>query len=106
MRVRGEGEATDFGAAAGGARVSGRSADAAFGALVGGSGESLYSAETRSSASLILRLTNLDGDVIWAHSQDSTGGKVKGAIADAAERAVKQLLRDVERVALKPPAQK
>ena len=102
MRVRGEGEATDFGAAAGGAsanRISGR---AAFGAIAGGSGESLYSAETRESASVVLRLVDQEGTIVWAYSQDSPGGKVKGAIADAIERAVKQLLREVERATAKP----
>jgi hypothetical protein len=104
MRVRGEGEATDFGAAAGGASATRSSGRAAFGAIAGGSGESLYSAETRASASVVLRLVDPEGTVVSAYSQDSPGGKVKGAIADAIERAVKQLLREVEKAAAKPAA--
>jgi hypothetical protein len=45
-----------------------------------------------------------EGTVVWAYSQDSPGGKVKGAIADAIERAVKQLLREVEKATAKPAA--
>lgn len=104
LKVRGEGEATDFGAAAGGASVGRTSGRAAFGAIAGGSGESLYSAETRASASVVLRLVDQEGTIIWAYSQNSAGGKVKGAIADAMERAVKQLLREVERAMTKPTA--
>jgi hypothetical protein len=96
-RVRAESEATDFGVAAGGARVTGRSGSAGFGAAVGGSGESLLSAETGSRASVTLRLVGLDGDVLWAYTQDSPGGKTRGAISDAVERAVKQLQRDMAR---------
>jgi hypothetical protein len=102
MRVRGEGEATDFGAAAGGASATRNSGRAAFGASAGGSGEALYSAETRANASVVLRLVDQEGTVVWAYSQDSPGGKVKGAIADAIERAVKQLLREVDKATAKP----
>jgi hypothetical protein len=96
-RVRAESETTDFGVAAGGARVSGRSGSAGIGAAVGGSGESLLSAETGSRASVTLRLVDLDGDVLWAYTQDSPGGKTRGAVSDAVERAVKQLQRDMAR---------
>ena len=90
-RIRGEGEATDFGAAAGGASVSRNSGSAGFGAVVGGSGEALFSAETASRASVTLRLVNSDGDVIWAYTQDSAGGKTKGAVVDAVEKGIRQL---------------
>lgn len=101
-RVRAEGEAADFGAAAGAASVSRSGGSAGFGAIRGGSGESLYSAETRSTASVVLRLVDSEGTVIWACTQDSAGGKTKGAVPDAVDRAVRQLLRDLER-SLKPP---
>jgi hypothetical protein len=96
-RVRAEGEATDFGVAAGGARVSGRSASAGFGSALGGSGESLLSAETGSRASVTVRLVDASGDVLWAYTQDSPGGKTKGAVSDAVDRAIKQLQREIVR---------
>ncbi|MBS1829351.1 MAG: hypothetical protein JST93_28870 [Acidobacteria bacterium] len=96
-RSRGEGESTDFGVAAGGASVAGSTARAGFGAATGGASESLYSSETSSSASVILRLVHADGGVIWATTQDSNGGKLKGAVPDAIDRAIKQLMRDVDK---------
>lgn len=96
-RVRGEGESTGFGAVVGG--VSATRANA-VGAIAGASGladEQLYSAETGTTASVTLRLVTADGDVLWAYTQDSSGGKTKGAIADAIERAVKQLTRELNR---------
>ena len=101
-RVRGEGEAADFGVAGGGVSGSRSSVSAGFGAIVGGSGEALYSAETATRASVTLRLVNADGDVLWAHTQDSSGGKTKGAIADAVDRAIRQLSRDLARPASSP----
>jgi hypothetical protein len=98
-RARSEGEAADFGAAAGGASVSRSGGAAGFGAIIGGSSEALASSETTAHASVTLRLVDSDGDVIWAHTQDSQGGKTKGAIADAVERAIRQLGRDVGRSA-------
>jgi hypothetical protein len=98
-RARREGEAADFGVAAGGASVSRSGGSGGFGAMLGGSGEVLASAETTTHASVTLRLVNRDGDVIWAHTQDSAGGKTKGAIADAVERAMRQLGRELGRIA-------
>ncbi|MFN0168655.1 MAG: hypothetical protein ACKV22_19700 [Bryobacteraceae bacterium] len=96
-RTRAEGESANFGVAGGGASANRNSGSAGFGAVVGGSEESLYSSETRSRASVALRLVDQDGDVLWAYTQDSTGGKTKGAIADAVERTVRQLLRAMDR---------
>jgi len=96
-RVRAEGEAADFGVAAGGASGSRHSVTAGFGAAVGGSGESLLSAETGARASVTIRLVDADGDVLWAYTQDSPGGKTKGAVSDAVDRAIKQLQREIAR---------
>jgi hypothetical protein len=96
-RVRAEGEAAGFGVAHGHAQADRSSGTAGFGSAHGGSSESLYSAETRTTASVTLRLVDPDGTVIWAYTQDSVGGKTKGAVPDAVERAVKQLVRDIER---------
>lgn len=102
-RVRGEGESTNFGVAAGGASASRNSASGGFGAAVGGSGETLYSSENRSQATVTLRLVDAEGDIVWAHTQDSPEGKTKSALVDAVERAVRQLMKEVER-AEKPPS--
>lgn len=66
------------------------------GGVVGGS-ERLSSSETRTEASVTLRINSRDGEILWAHSQDSSGGKAKSAVPDAVERAVRQLAREVER---------
>jgi hypothetical protein len=104
-RVRAEGEATGFGVAGGGASVTGSSGSAGFGAARGDSGESLYSSETRATASVTLRLVDQEGTIIWAYTQDSPGGKTKSAVSDAIERAVRQLVRDIERSQHKPEAE-
>jgi hypothetical protein len=62
----------------------------------------LFSAETGTKASVTLRLVDQEGEVIWAYTQDSAGGKNKGAVADAVERAMKQLQRDASRSEDKP----
>lgn len=96
-RTRAEGEGVGFGRAAGAARADRSSAAAAVGAVSGSNSEGLYSSETRFQAAVVLRITNRAGDVIWAHTQDSQGGKVRGAVTDAIERAVRQLARDLDR---------
>lgn len=60
-------------------------------------GERLYSTDQKKHATVTLRLVDKDGEILWASSQESTGGKTKGAIADAADRAVRKFLRDIER---------
>ncbi len=59
--------------------------------------ESLSSSEIRQQAVVTLRVVDREGDILWATSQESAGGKTKGAIALAAERAVRRLLRDIEK---------
>jgi len=54
--------------------------------------------ETVNDAKLSIRLVNPDGDVIWTSTQESKGAKYKGASADVADKCVKQLLRDVEKL--------
>lgn len=70
---------------------------AGLGAVAGGSSERLFSIETLSRASVTLRLTNREGDIIWAYTQDSAGGKTKGAVSDAVDRAIRQLGRELGR---------
>lgn len=54
--------------------------------------------ETVNVAKLSIRLVDPDGDVIWTTTQESKGAKYKGASADVADRCVKQLVRDVEKL--------
>jgi len=92
-RSRSEGDGTRFGE---GARVSdtfGRIAAS----VTGASDERLASSESQEYASVALRLVDEDGEVLWAYSVDSSGGKTKAAVSDAVDQAIKQLLRDIER---------
>ena len=66
-------------------------------AAAGIGGERLYSADQKKQATVTLRLVDKDGEILWAASLESSGGKTKGAIGDAAERAVRKFLRDLER---------
>ncbi|MBZ5648058.1 MAG: hypothetical protein LAN37_12630 [Acidobacteriia bacterium] len=56
------------------------------------------STETINDARLALRLVDRDGDVIWTASQESKNAKYKSSSADVAERIVKQLLRDLDKL--------
>jgi hypothetical protein len=63
-----------------------------------GIADSTHSTETINDAHLAVRLVDEDsGDVIWATTQESSGAKYKSAIADAADKVVKKLLRDLEK---------
>jgi hypothetical protein len=64
--------------------------------------DSSANTETIHEAKVTVRLVNPDGDVIWTSTQESKGGKYKGATGDAADRCVKQLVRDVERLRSAP----
>jgi len=66
--------------------------------------DSQASVETINDARVAVRLVSSDGDVVWSTTQESKGGKYKGAMADAADKIVKQLLRDLEK--LSHPASK
>ncbi len=54
--------------------------------------------ETVNDAKLSIRLVTPDGDVLWTSTQESKGAKYKGSSADVADKCVKQLLRDVEKL--------
>ncbi len=66
--------------------------------------DSSTSIETINDARIAVRLVDNDGDVIWATTQESKGAKYKGASADVADKVVKQLLRDVEKLEKKTDA--
>ncbi len=62
-----------------------------------GEQESLRTAERKHEATAAVRLVSVEGDVIWATTQESQGAKFKGAAADVAEKVIRQLLADLER---------
>lgn len=98
---RSESEGIGFGRSAAASETSGtgatRSGTAASASVRGDSRESLASSEVKQQAAVTMRLVDKDGEILWAASLESTGGKTKGAIGDAAERAVRKFLRDLER---------
>jgi hypothetical protein len=100
------GESTAVGAAGGSSHsevsggnggVSG-SSNGGFIARNMGTSDSSVNTETINEARIAIRLINSDGDVIWTSTQESKGAKYKGSSADAADKCVKQLLRDVEKL--------
>lgn len=61
--------------------------------------ESSHSTELIDEARLAVRLVMKEtGDVLWSTTQESKGAKYKGANADAADKVVKQLLRDLDKL--------
>ena len=65
--------------------------------LGAGESESSHSVERRHEANAAVRLVNKDGDVIWSTTQESMGGKFRGASTDVADKITKRLLEDYER---------
>jgi curli biogenesis system outer membrane secretion channel CsgG len=104
------GESTAVGTASGGSHgnVSGSvvngtgtisgSSSGGFVAQHMGTSDSSVNTETINDARVAIRLVNLDGDVIWTSTQESKGAKYKGSSADVADKCVKQLVRDVEKL--------
>lgn len=80
-----------------GSSVSG-SSSGGFVARHLGISDSQATVETVNDARMAVRLVSTDGDVVWSTTQESRGAKYKGAMADVAEKAVKQLLYDVDKL--------
>lgn len=62
-----------------------------------GEQESMRIAERKHEATVAVRLVNKEGDVIWSTTQESLGGKFRGAGADAAGKVTRQLTDDFAR---------
>ena len=60
--------------------------------------DSQASTETIETARAAVRLATPDGDVVWSTTQESRGGKYKGATADVADKIVKELSRELDRL--------
>jgi hypothetical protein len=54
--------------------------------------------ERKHEAFATVRLVNKDGDVIWSTTQESNGAKFRGASADVADKIVRQLMSEYERL--------
>lgn len=65
--------------------------------VAGLASETLACSSEKTNAALALRLVTKDGDVVWATTEESTGNRIKGPAADLADRAVKHLIRDIEK---------
>jgi hypothetical protein len=44
-----------------------------------------------------------DGDVLWSTTQESAGGKFRGAMADVADKIARQLAEDARKARHPPP---
>lgn len=68
-----------------------------YGSFGVGESESSRTTERRHEATASVRLVNKDGDVVWSTTQESTGGKFRGASADVAEKITRTLKEDFDR---------
>ncbi len=59
--------------------------------------ESSHFKERRHEASASIRLVDMYGDVIWSTTQESSGGKFRGAMADVADKIARQLMDDTRK---------
>lgn len=59
--------------------------------------ESARIQERRHEAGASIRLVDTEGDVIWSTTQESAGGKFRGALADVADRIARQLVADTKK---------
>src|SRR6185437_7081614 len=76
---------------------SGVSSNATMGAGVTNSDESRIE-ERRHEATGSIRIVGKDGDVIWSTTQESNGGKFRSAMADVADKIVRQLADETRRI--------
>ena len=89
-------EGVHAGASIGSAYGTGRTGVPRLSATVGDN-ESVHTNERKHEATAAVRLVTKDGDVIWSTTQESQGGKFKGAASDVADKVVRQLMSDMER---------
>jgi hypothetical protein len=62
-----------------------------------GETDSVHRADRKHEASASVRLVSKDGDVIWSTTQESLGGKFRGASADVADKIMRKLAAAYER---------
>lgn len=76
---------------------SGVSSNATMGVGVSNNDESRIE-ERRHEATGSIRMVGKDGDVIWSITQESNGGKFRSAMADVADKIVRQLADETRRI--------
>ena len=76
---------------------SGRSSSRALYGVSAGENESQHTTERHHESVAAIRLVNKEGDVIWSTTQESGGGKFRGASPDVAEKITTKLKEDFER---------
>lgn len=76
---------------------SGKTRQSRTNGLSVGDRESIRFSDRRHEAVVSLRLVNKEGDVIWSTTQESRGGKFRGAAAEVAEKVARQLMVDFEK---------
>jgi hypothetical protein len=59
--------------------------------------ETNHMKERRHETSASIRLIDINGDVIWSTTQESAGGKFRGAMADVADKVARQLADDTRK---------
>jgi hypothetical protein len=59
--------------------------------------ETSHIKERRHEASASMRLIDSNGDVIWSTTQESSGGRFRGAMADVADKVARQLADDTRK---------
>jgi len=67
------------------------------GGVTVGQHESTHIEERKHEATAAVRLVDKNGYVIWSTTQESSGGKFRGASVDVADRITKQLVADMEK---------
>jgi hypothetical protein len=87
---------------AGTGRSSSRGGAGPYGGVSVGENESMHSVERRHEASAAVRLVNKDGDVIWSATEESTGGRFRGASAEVADKITGKLADDYTRARKMP----
>jgi predicted Zn-dependent protease len=77
--------------------TSGSTSSKLYGGVGISDSESSHIQERRHEASASIRLVDNEGDVIWSTTQESGGGKFRGAMADVADRIARQLIEDTRK---------
>jgi hypothetical protein len=54
--------------------------------------------ERRHEANASVRLVDKDGDILWSTTQESPGGKFRGAMADVADKVARNLIEQTRKV--------
>jgi hypothetical protein len=80
------------------AKSTSNKGDGAYGGISVGENDAHHIKERKHEAFATVRLCNRDGDVLWATTQESKGAKFRGASADVADKVVRQLQLDVNKM--------